>query len=253
LSNAEIAVFVVATTGNGHYPSNCDRFRCALRESGLDLSGLKFALLGLESYYYTHLCHAGNGLSQSLTRLGVQPLIPHGRSDWASADAGDGAIAGFLKHVTAALARPHSNWARRWRWRRFSNDFLCFRDDPDMTKSMWSVLRTLAPGACLPCPTRLANDLLYSVFVLSPRSRPSLTKTCLHQWLIVPGSLPLSALAAVCPLCRLASAYAVPRSFKTAGVTTFDLNDGSGPACPARSRSSTSPSDYSRAAAARTR
>jgi len=98
-------VFVVAPTGNGRNPSNCDRFYRALREGGLDLSGLRFALLGLGSGYYRHFSRTGAGLDRSLARFSAMPLIPYERSDRAAADASEGAIAGLLSQLTAALGR----------------------------------------------------------------------------------------------------------------------------------------------------
>ena len=114
----------------------------------------------------------------------------------------------------------------------FSNNLVAYRDDPDMSKSMWAVVNTRLPNVRIPGTDAPANELLFSIFVLSAKTRPSLTKTCLHQWILIPGSFTMAALADVitCPLCKLSDDFAgphrAPRTFEFSAHTLFDFKAG---------------------------
>lgn len=114
----------------------------------------------------------------------------------------------------------------------FSNTLSRYKDDPDMTRSMWAVIHTRLPNVHIPVPDLPANDLLFSIYVLSAKTRPTLTKPCLHQWILIPGSFPIRDLAnkITCPLCKLSDEFAgphcVPRTFIFPENRVFDFQNG---------------------------
>ena len=103
LSNAKIAIFVAATTGNGQNPSNCDEFMTRLEGSGVDLSGLRYALLALGSTNFEFFCRTGKTLNSLLERSKATPLIPYAESDKASEDLGESVVEKFVADVLLAV------------------------------------------------------------------------------------------------------------------------------------------------------
>lgn len=114
----------------------------------------------------------------------------------------------------------------------YSNDLPVLKDDPDMSNSMWAFVRSSMPNVDMPKHELPANDLLYSILVMSTKTRPSLIKQCLHQWIIIPGSMTMTALAdaITCPLCALSLEYSgahkFPRYIETQEKSVFDFNGG---------------------------
>jgi sulfite reductase alpha subunit-like flavoprotein len=101
LAQAEFAVFVISTIGNGNYPKNAEKFCQGLERAGIDLSRLRFALLALGSTFYTHFCQSGELLHKMLTERGAEPFVGYVRSDKAAADLGVGAIDKFIRGTIA--------------------------------------------------------------------------------------------------------------------------------------------------------
>lgn len=100
LSKAEVAIFIISTFGEGSYPRNCQKFGAALANSRVDLSSLKFALLGLGSTYYKLFCKAAVNINQLLIQHGAKPIIPFVTSDKSSADQGKSVIQTFISQVS---------------------------------------------------------------------------------------------------------------------------------------------------------
>ena len=105
LLTAKFAIFVISTTGNGQYPSNCQAFCQDFEGCSMNLSHLRFALLALGSTYYKLFCRAGDNLLRMLENKGAQPLIPYMRSDKAAPDYGEGVLKEFATKLMEALTK----------------------------------------------------------------------------------------------------------------------------------------------------
>ncbi|KAH0787787.1 Iron only hydrogenase large subunit, C-terminal domain containing protein [Histomonas meleagridis] len=103
ISNAKYGIFVISTIGNGQYPVNSKKFAKRITDSLVDLSKLKFALLGLGSSYYQLFCRAGDNLFTLLKSMGAQPFLPYVKSDRCEPDYGTGKIEKFINDVTSAM------------------------------------------------------------------------------------------------------------------------------------------------------
>lgn len=103
LAQAKIAIFVAATTGNGQNPTNCDEFMSRLEASSVDLSGLRYALLGLGSTNFEFFCRTGKTLNALLEGKHATPLIPYSESDKATEDLGESVIEKFVADVLVAV------------------------------------------------------------------------------------------------------------------------------------------------------
>jgi sulfite reductase (NADPH) flavoprotein alpha-component len=79
-------LFVVSTYGEGEAPDNGARFARQLQEAGLDLHGLRYAVLGLGDSQYQHFCGFGAYLDRQLQACGAIPLFD--RLDVDRCDAG---------------------------------------------------------------------------------------------------------------------------------------------------------------------
>lgn len=99
LGNAKLAIFVVATIGEGRYPKNCQEFADRLTSSNVNLNNLKYALLGLGSTYYKDFCKAAISIEKLLKNHGAKPLFQLVKSNKASPDQGKSDIANFEKRV----------------------------------------------------------------------------------------------------------------------------------------------------------
>jgi hypothetical protein len=114
----------------------------------------------------------------------------------------------------------------------FQNDFETYRDDPDLSASLWTFLATSRPHIRVPTPLLPANDVLCSFFIMSPKHTPTITKPALHQWIITLGTNTLLQLAdlLICPLCRITNeivgAHRIPRMFQINEDTYFDHDGG---------------------------
>jgi hypothetical protein len=111
----------------------------------------------------------------------------------------------------------------------FSSTLKAFKDDPDLSTSIWSFVNGNRPSVVIPTPHAPANDLLYSFFVLSVKLKPSVTKTVLHQWILALGSNSLGSFAnsIVCPVCELgrftSGQHAIPKNFLINDELIFDM------------------------------
>ncbi|KAH0792244.1 Iron only hydrogenase large subunit, C-terminal domain containing protein [Histomonas meleagridis] len=103
LTKANYGIFVISTFGNGQFPSNSGDFITSLTSAPVNLSHLKFALLGLGSSYYPLFCRAGNNLYKILQNAGAQPFLPYVKSDRCEPDYGVGKIEKFITDVTEAM------------------------------------------------------------------------------------------------------------------------------------------------------
>jgi hypothetical protein len=113
----------------------------------------------------------------------------------------------------------------------FSTNLRAFRDDPDLSQSLWNYLNFHRPSVSIPTPLCPANDLLYSFFVLSVKLKPSVTQTVMHQWIVALGSNSLSQFAnsIICPICQLgritSGPHGIPKSVLVNGELIFDIGD----------------------------
>jgi sulfite reductase (NADPH) flavoprotein alpha-component len=105
LEDAELAIFVVSTIGNGSFPRNAERFAQEFEFTDVDLRNLRFALLALGSSVYKDYCHAGDLLYKMLTDHGAVPMVPYSRSDKAARDLGVAAIEKFVRDATSRLTK----------------------------------------------------------------------------------------------------------------------------------------------------
>jgi sulfite reductase (NADPH) flavoprotein alpha-component len=72
----EVAIFVTSTYGDGEPPDNASEWMSYLKFSeNLDLSHLKYAVIGLGDTYYPHFCQAGKDFDHYLTKHGATALI----------------------------------------------------------------------------------------------------------------------------------------------------------------------------------
>ena len=103
LCNAKYGIFVISTFGNGQFPTNSNKFIQEINSVPVDLSKLKFALLGLGSSYYKFFCRASNNLFKMLEDMGAQPFLPYVKADRCDPDYGNGKIEKFIEDVTSAM------------------------------------------------------------------------------------------------------------------------------------------------------
>ncbi len=76
-----LVIFVVSTWGDGEPPSDATDFFYALEKSALDLSGLRYAILGLGDHDYSEFCGFARNLDARLAALGATPLLPREEAD----------------------------------------------------------------------------------------------------------------------------------------------------------------------------
>ncbi len=103
-AQADCALFVVSTTGEGDAPDGADPF---MRRELPSIAGLRYALLALGDSSYDHYCGFGHALDRHLRVLGAVPL-----NDPVEVDNGD---AGALRHWQQVLplmgaARDTPDW-----------------------------------------------------------------------------------------------------------------------------------------------
>ena len=113
------------------------------------------------------------------------------------------------------------------------NDEGIYFQDIDSNETMLSIIRRRCKNVSLPTKTKAANNVIYSVFVLSPKSSDQLTiKQKLHQWILVLGSNTLKDLvdSIKCPLCELAQVLSnerqAPRKLKKDDDFIYDFAGG---------------------------
>ena len=76
-----LAVFVVSTWGDGEPPSDATDFFYDLEKAQLDLSGLRYAVLGLGDRDYSDFCGFARKLDERLSVLGAKPFLPRAEAD----------------------------------------------------------------------------------------------------------------------------------------------------------------------------
>lgn len=111
-----LAVFVIATTGDGEAPGNMRKtWKFLLRRSlpSSSLINLRFALLGLGDVTYAKYCAAARRLAVRLVQLGASPLLDTGYTDeqgeggtWGGIDAWEGNLWSILMSPKVHPALP---------------------------------------------------------------------------------------------------------------------------------------------------
>ena len=81
LVTLSLAVFVVSTWGDGEPPSDATDFFYDLEKAQLDLSGLRYAVLGLGDRDYSDFCGFARKLDERLSVLGAKPFLPRAEAD----------------------------------------------------------------------------------------------------------------------------------------------------------------------------
>lgn len=76
LSEISTFVAIVSTWGDGEPPSDSEDLFQEFRESDLDLTGMKFAVLGLGDTSYDLFCQFGKDLDEELDKRGARRLAP---------------------------------------------------------------------------------------------------------------------------------------------------------------------------------
>lgn len=81
LSAHTLALFIVSTWGDGEPPSDATDFFYDLEKAQLDLSGLRYAVLGLGDRDYSDFCGFARKLDERLAALGARPLLARAEAD----------------------------------------------------------------------------------------------------------------------------------------------------------------------------
>ena len=81
LAQVPLALFVVSTWGDGEPPSDATDFFYELEKAELDLSGLRYAVLGLGDRDYSDFCGFARKLDERLSALGARPLVARVEAD----------------------------------------------------------------------------------------------------------------------------------------------------------------------------
>lgn len=76
-----LAVFVVSTWGDGEPPSDATDFFYSLEKAALNLTNLRYAILGLGDHDYSEFCGFARNLDARLAALGAIPLLPREEAD----------------------------------------------------------------------------------------------------------------------------------------------------------------------------
>ncbi|HSI10065.1 MAG TPA: flavodoxin domain-containing protein [Rariglobus sp.] len=87
LTAHSLALFVVSTWGDGEPPSDATDFFYDLEKAPLDLSGLRYAVLGLGDRDYSDFCGFARKLDERLADLGAKPLLERAEADLDYEDA----------------------------------------------------------------------------------------------------------------------------------------------------------------------
>jgi sulfite reductase alpha subunit-like flavoprotein len=106
LSKYTITVFVIATTGQGDFPSNALSFWKSLLKKKLPRNfyrGLHYALVGLGDSSYPKYNWAARKLEKRLQQLGAEPVLESCEADEQDDEGTDGAIVQWLQSLPAAL------------------------------------------------------------------------------------------------------------------------------------------------------
>lgn len=75
LLTSETALIVTSTYGDGEPPDNASEWMSFLKFSdGLDLSHLRYAVIGLGDPYYPHFCQCGKDFDEYLSKWGAHAM-----------------------------------------------------------------------------------------------------------------------------------------------------------------------------------
>jgi sulfite reductase (NADPH) flavoprotein alpha-component len=76
IHNIKTLIVVTSTYGDGEAPDNAAEWMSFLKFSDdLDLSHLKYAVVGLGDTYYPHFCQAGKDFDEYLSKQGAHSLL----------------------------------------------------------------------------------------------------------------------------------------------------------------------------------
>ena len=75
LSERDLVLVVVSTTGNGHTPQNAAAFHNYLHKNRPDLKGLRFGVLALGSRRYPKFAECGKSFDRILNELGAVRVV----------------------------------------------------------------------------------------------------------------------------------------------------------------------------------
>ena len=106
LLNYTITIFVIATTGQGEFPSNALSFWKSLRKKKLPpdfFNGVEYALAGLGDSSYPKYNWAGRKLDKRLQQLGAQPVLEACEADEQDDEGTEGVIVPWLQSLSATL------------------------------------------------------------------------------------------------------------------------------------------------------
>lgn len=81
LASHGLILFVVSTWGDGEPPSDATDFFYDLEKARIDLSGLRYAVLGLGDRDYSDFCGFARKLDERLAALGAKALLPRAEAD----------------------------------------------------------------------------------------------------------------------------------------------------------------------------
>lgn len=76
-----LVLFIVSTWGDGEPPSDGTAFHCDLEKAQLDLSGLRYSVLGLGDRDYSDFCGFARKLDERLAVLGAKPVLARVEAD----------------------------------------------------------------------------------------------------------------------------------------------------------------------------
>lgn len=106
LSRHTVTIFVIATTGQGEFPSNALSFWKSLLKKKLPrdfYTGIRYALAGLGDSSYPKYNWAARKLEKRLQQLGAEPVTESCEADEQDDEGTDGAIVQWLQSLSAAL------------------------------------------------------------------------------------------------------------------------------------------------------
>lgn len=103
LMTRKIAIFIISTIGEGEFPVNSRKFIEKLEDSAEDLSGVKYAVVGLGCQRYTYYCQAGIELDAKLEQHRAHRIFPLQKIDTSTEDKGEAIFEGWCFRLCEAL------------------------------------------------------------------------------------------------------------------------------------------------------
>lgn len=101
-----VTIFVIATTGQGEFPSNALSFWRSLLKKKLSnnfFSGVQYVLAGLGDSSYSKYNWAGRKLDKRLQQLGAEPVLDACEADEQDEEGTEGVIVPWLHSLSATL------------------------------------------------------------------------------------------------------------------------------------------------------